>query len=258
MDTWRLEDDVLIRRGGDHAPRRGRRRLEAFLLRVLDLLLLLRDVSFLLVLRPLEPEELLALKLVELRLDVSDGVGDARDDYGVERVDTAARHLDGLVEDDERRLQRGELDEHVDRLAESCARLGDLLPSLRETRVVEAHRVRLVHRLEHRHLHTSNVVDARLDAFLRRADILDDDGLDVTRGVLNLCKCKVALLEGFAHLVLCLEDRAKEVTQSHRQCIRLLLQKGVALLRADELDLHHLQVLPRREDVQASASAGHR
>jgi hypothetical protein len=62
------------------------------------------------------PEELLALELVQLRVDVRNRRCEARHDDAVERVDAAVGHLDRLVEGDEGGLQGGELDEHVDGL----------------------------------------------------------------------------------------------------------------------------------------------
>ena len=97
-----------------------------------------------------------------------------------------------------------------------------------------------VDRLEDGHLHAGDVVDADLHLLLRRADALDHRRLDVARRVLHLRQRKVALLERLAHLLLHVEDRSQHLAQPRRQRVRLLLQKAVALLGADELRFHQL------------------
>mmetsp|Transcript_22035 Transcript_22035/g.64440 ORF Transcript_22035/g.64440 Transcript_22035/m.64440 type:complete len:315 (-) Transcript_22035:12-956(-) len=235
-----LVDDVRVVAAADEGARViGRDLLEPLRLCELQVLLLL-------VLRALEPEELLALELVELGDDVVDEAGDPRDDDGVERVDAARGHLDGLVEDEEGGLQRRQLDERVHARREGLARLGHLLPSPREARVVHR-RVCHVDRLEDGHLYSCDVVHSGLDALLRRADALYDGRLDVARRVLHLRHRKVAVLEGLAHRLLCLKDCGQQRAQPHRQRVRLLLEQRVPLLGADQLELHDLQVLARRE-----------
>ncbi len=61
----------------------------------------------LLVLYQLQAEEVLALHLIQLRDDVLYRAGDLWLQEVLERVDAAIRQLDGLVENDERRLQTG-------------------------------------------------------------------------------------------------------------------------------------------------------
>ena len=81
----------------------------------------------------------------------------------------------------------------------------------------------------------------------RRCYRLLDHHVDVARRILDLCERKVALTEGRTHVLFRLKDVLQERTQPHRERVGLLLEKRVALLRAGQLDLHHLKVLPSWE-----------
>lgn len=50
---------------------------------------------------------------------------------------------------------------------------------------------------------------------------------------------------------------AQLTAQAHGESVGLLLEKRVALLGAHQLDLHDLQVLPRREDIEPSSARRH-
>lgn len=59
------------------------------------------------------PEELLALQLVQLALDVADGVLQARLDHVLQRVHAPVGHLERRVQREERRLQVGQLHQQL-------------------------------------------------------------------------------------------------------------------------------------------------
>lgn len=111
--------------------------------------------------------------------------------------------------------------------------------------------------LEHRYLDSCNVVHPDLDLLLRHAHTLDHGGLDVASGVLDLSEGEVALPERRAHVLLRLEDAPQQQAEAHGEGVRLLLEQAVALLGADQLDFHDLQVLPRREDIKPRPCAAH-
>jgi hypothetical protein len=88
------------------------------------------DLPLLVALDLLEPEEIFALELVELHLDVADCVLDHGIDDVLERVDMAVGSIDGLVKREEGGLKRGELDKHLDGFDVRGAAGGDLLPTV--------------------------------------------------------------------------------------------------------------------------------
>mmetsp|Transcript_9671 Transcript_9671/g.32794 ORF Transcript_9671/g.32794 Transcript_9671/m.32794 type:complete len:311 (+) Transcript_9671:568-1500(+) len=226
-------------------------------LRVLLLLCGLRDVLLLLVLRALQTEEFLALELVELRVDVGHGVGEAGHDHAVERVHAAVGHLDRLVECDEGRLEGRQLDEHVHGLGEGLAGLGYRLPALGHADKLRARVRALAAGREDGHLDACHVVHMELHRGRRLGHVLDDRGLDVARGELDLGECEHAFLEGQAHGVLARHDLAQQAAHAHGERVSLLLEQAVALLGGHQLGLHHAKVLAGGEHIEPRSSGRH-
>ena len=103
-------------------------------------------------------------------------------------------------------------------------RLLDLFSAFGQASVVVC-RHRGLNSPEDRHLHSGNVVDARFHFFVGLSHVLNDGVLDVARRVFDLRQSEVALFECFAHRLFRFEDRPKQSSQSHRQCVGLLLEE---------------------------------
>jgi len=60
-----------------------------------------------------------------------------------------------------------------------------------------------------------------------------------------------------AHARPCAPGVRLRTTEAHGERVGLLLQERVALLGADQLDLHHLEVLPGGEHIEPNAARRH-
>ena len=120
------------------------------------------------------PEQLLALKLVELLVNVRNCVFNARNNDVFERAHTAIGDLERFVDRRHRRLQRGELDEEVERRLVRLLALVHGATTLGETneRFLGDVGGDLV---KDGNLDAGHIVDQHLDLILRRrGDVFND------------------------------------------------------------------------------------
>lgn len=224
------------------------------------------DLPLLVTLDLLEPEEVLTLELVQLPLDVADGVLQPRLHDVLQRVDTAVGGLDGLIEGQEGRLQRGELDEHLDGLDVRGAAGGDLLPAAGEAGEAGGRvgwpsgaggGVDEVGELGE--LDTGDVLLVGADAEGGGADGLEDDVADAVAGdVLGLGEGEGGRPHGLPHGLLGGDDLLEDGAELHGERVRLLLEERVAAGGADEPGLHDPEHRHRRHHVQALRLPRHR
>ncbi|GMS88430.1 hypothetical protein PENTCL1PPCAC_10605 [Pristionchus entomophagus] len=206
--------------------------LQCILLLLLSLELLLISLDL------LHSEELFSLHLVQFCHDVTESVLDARNDNLLDGVDSPIGDLDGLVEGDEARLEGRQLHQQLDRLIVVLLQLGDIGPSLAQSRqIVRVRPVRV--RVEHRQEHSYNVLLLHPHSVLGVRHVLYDGVREISGGELGLGQRECRLLHHLTHQHLGLDDLPEDITEPHVECVCLLLQQRVSLLSSLQTRLHH-------------------